>query len=233
MNRLVSGLSLLVLFITVGCGAQRPAAATRPGEARTLSSFDAPTPGEKPTPAGMIHFAQAELAQVLNMYAEVSGRSIIRAGNLPDIKVTFSNQSPMTRVEVLQALDTVLAAQDIAMVILGTQYVKAVPAKEASLEPGPVIELPAHQLPDSSSFLIYIVRLKNVTRNQALPALQPFAKLPNSIIGLGAGGPPPAKGSLPKLPPGLFGAKDELLILRDYSANVRRMLQVLETLEQR
>src|SRR2546430_10501005 len=43
--------------------------------------------------------------------SDISGRSIIRAPNLPDVKVTFSNQTPMTSVEALQALDTVLAAQ--------------------------------------------------------------------------------------------------------------------------
>jgi len=45
------------------------------------------------------------------LYAETAGRSIIRSGNLPDVKITFSNQTPMTTVEILQALDTVLAAQ--------------------------------------------------------------------------------------------------------------------------
>src|SRR2546426_2070562 len=66
----------------------------------------------------------------------------------------------MTAVELLQALDTVLAAQGVAMVFLGTQYVKAVSAKQAHLESGPVVELQPEQLPDSSSFLIYIVRLR-------------------------------------------------------------------------
>src|SRR5262245_54981714 len=154
MRRLL-GLSLIGLFTAAGCDQQYPdpKSALRVAAVRTLSSFDPPRPGEKLTPAQTIQFEQAELAQVLKVYAEISGRSIIRAANLPDIKITFSNQSPMTSVEALQALDTVLAAQGIAMVFLGTQYVKAVPAKEANLEPGPVVELDPEQLPDSSSYL--------------------------------------------------------------------------------
>ena len=78
------------------------------------------------------------------------------------------------------------------------------------------------------------MKLKNVTPAQAAPALQPFARLPNSIIAIGSAGGsrPSSKASLPNLPV-IFGAKDNnLLILRDYSSNVRRMLQVLEKLEQ-
>jgi len=228
--------SLLALLVAAGCDGQRPdpKSALHVAGARTFSSFDPLSPGEKLTPAHAIKLEQVELAQVLNVYAAISGRSIIRAANLPDAQITFSNQTPMTSVEVLQALDTVLAAQGVTMVFLGTQYVKAVPAREAHLEPGPVVELKPEQLPDSSSFLIYIVKLKNVKASQALPALAAFAKLPNSIISIGSGGnAPSSKAGLPNLPASLFGTKDDLLILRDYSSNVRRMLQVLEKMEER
>lgn len=231
MNKSLIGLTLCALVVSAGCDGQRPDAAPA---APTHSSFDRPSPGDRQFPAQAIKFADADLAQVLTMYAEVSGRSVIRVGTLPDVKITFSNQTPLSTVEVLRALDTVLAAQGIAMVYLGTQYVRVVPAKDAPTEAGPVIELPPDQLPDSSSFLIYIVRLKRVTHTQALPALAPFAKLPNSIVGIGSGSAsrPPSKASLPNLP-AIFGAKDHsILILRDYSSNVRRMLQVLEKMEE-
>ena len=98
-----------------------------------------------------------------------------------------------------------------------------------------MVELQPDQLPDSSSFLMSIVKLKNVTPSQVVPALQPFAKLPNSIIAVGASGakPPGTRTAVPNLPTGLFGLQDHsTLILRDYSSNVKRMLQVLEKLEQ-
>lgn len=234
MNHSLVGLALLALLVAAGCDKQRLDPNSAGAGARTHSSFDRPSPGDKLFPAQTIKFEEAECAQVLSMYAEISGRSVIRGGNLPDVKITFSNQTPMSAVEVLRALDTVLAAQDITTVYLGTQYVKVVPAKDASMEPGPVIELPPDQLPDSSSFLIYIVKLKRVANSRAVVALSPFAKLPNSIVGIGSGSVsgPSAKASLPNLP-AIFGAKDNsILILRDYSSSVRRMLQVLEKLEE-
>jgi hypothetical protein len=236
MKRYDGLLLLLTLMVFAGCGKQHTDSKSplRTAGARTINSFDPPATGEKVTPAQNIKFEQAELGQVLNLYAETSGRSIIRSGNVPDVKVTFSNQTPMTSVEVLQALDTVLAAQGIAMIFLGTQYVKVVPAKEAHMEPGPIVELRPEQLPDSSSFVIYIVKLKNVTASQAVSALQPFAKLPNSIVAIGpGGGTRPSGGSAAPTLPAMLGLKDHpILILRDYSSNVRRMLQVLEKLEQ-
>jgi general secretion pathway protein D len=161
-------------------------------------------------PVGSVRFESAELAQVLKLYQEVSGRSIIRSPNVPEIKVTFENVTPLTRVELLQALDNVLAANNIAMVYLGTKYVKAVPAAQAAQEPGPVVELSPNQLPESSSYLTYIVKLKNIPAEKANSILQPFAKLPNSIVAIRG---------------------EQILILRDYSANVKRMLKVLEEVE--
>lgn len=159
----------------------------------------------------MIHFQEADVSQVLAVYQELSGRSLIRSPRVPmSIKITFENVTPLSRVEVLQALDNVFAANGIVMVYLGTKYVKVISAVEAASETGPVVELPPEQLPDSSSFLLYIVRLNHRTPQEVMPGLMPFAKLPNGIIGMN---------------------NENLLILRDYSSNVRRMLQVLEEID--
>ena len=221
------------LLLATGCKQDRTQTSSQGPGPRTLSSFDSPARDEKPVAAKMIRFEQAELDQVLALYAEISGRSIIRAPNVPEVKITFSNQAPLTRVEVLQALDTVLAAQNITTVLLGTKYVKVVPSAQAATEAGPIVELQPDQLPDSSSFVIYIVKLKNVTASEAVSAVQPFAKLPNSIVAVKAGGsgPASAKGALPKLGNAILGKDHDLLILRDYSSNVRRMLHVLGELE--
>jgi len=55
------------------------------------------------------------------------------------------------------------------------------------------------------------VQLKERLPRDLAQALQPFAKLPNSVLGIDSAG---------------------MLVLRDYSANVKRMLQVLEKIEQ-
>jgi type II secretory pathway component GspD/PulD (secretin) len=209
-------LASLTVLIAVASNvfAQAPPAAKPPSntaEARTLSSFDLPDANEERIPRAAIKFESIDVGEVLKLYQEISGRSIIRAATVPNAAVSFVNQTPLTRTEALQALDNVLAAQGITMIYLGTKYVKAVPAKEAPGEAGPVIELAPEHLPESSSYLTYIVPLKNRTPEEAVIGLQPFAKMPNSIIA--------TRGS-------------DVIILRDYSINVRRMLQVLERIEQ-
>lgn len=236
--RVKNQIAFLLAFVLLaiaggGCDRNEESQATRTAEMRAVSSLDSSKPLEGSKPAKAIQFENAVLSQVLELYAEVSGRSVIRGVNLPEINVTFSNQTALDRVEVLRALDTVLAAQGIAMVALGQRYVKAVQAKEAYLEPGPVLEAKSDELPDSSSFIICIAKLKNVTTSKAVAALQPFARLPNSIVAINAGdGGKRSGGTALDNIPAMLGIKDyPILILRDYSSNVRRMLQVLEKME--
>lgn len=238
MKRLILALLILIAGLALWFfGKPQPnAAGTRPASAAsTSSSLDRPKAGEKTIPAKAIKLEEATLGQVLDLYAETSGRSIIRAANLPEVKLTFFNQTPMTRPEVLQALDTVLAAQGITMVALGTQYARAVVERAANGEVAPIFEGRAEDLPDSSSLVVCIVNLKNTASSQAAPALQPFAKLPNSIIVIPPGGGPPKEmPGLANLPATLLGGKtDTILILRDYASNVRQMLQVVAKLEER
>ena len=55
------------------------------------------------------------------------------------------------------------------------------------------------------------VYLKKYQPSQVLPVLQPLASLPNSIVAVDA---------------------EHLLILRDYSDNIRQQLKLIEELEQ-
>jgi type II secretory pathway component GspD/PulD (secretin) len=216
-----------------------PAAAVPPAPIRpaTYSSFDLGD-AKKTIPPNMIKFQDLALPQLLDFYQELSGRTLIRSPQLPmTSKITVHNATPLTRAEALQMLDNALAAHQIAMVYMGTSFVKAVPAQSASSEAGLVFDGPWRQLPDSSSFVIYVAKLKTVSAEDAAPVLEkyfegrtkppylllkyfsyedavslitPFAKLPNSIMAVKGSG---------------------VLVLRDYSSNVRQMMDVLERLE--
>jgi type II secretory pathway component GspD/PulD (secretin) len=202
---------LLTLTLVTACNkpsGQVPEPAPTP---KTFSSFDVRNDTATAVAPHMVRFLETDVGQVLALYQELSGRSLIRSPQVPmTTKITFDNQTALTRTEALQALDNVLAANGIVMVYFGTKYVKVMTLREVTSETGPVVELPPDRLPESSSFLVYVVKLKHISPQDAIPALLPFAKLPNGIIGM----------------------KDsDLLTLRDYSANVRRMLQVLDEID--
>lgn len=212
-TKLLTG--VLALVLTTACNERsgsvpEPATVPKP-KSKTFSSFDVANDTATVLAPHMVRFTEADLGQVLEFYQELSGRSLIRSPKVSmNSKITFDNQTPLTRTEALQALDNVLAANGIVMVYFGTQYVKVMVPSEVVSETSPVIELPPDRLPESSSFLIYVVKLKHISPQDAVAILTPYAKLPNSILGI---------------------RDSNLLTLRDYSANVRRMLQVLEEID--
>jgi type II secretory pathway component GspD/PulD (secretin) len=178
-------------------------------EGQTFSSLDAPT-GAEPKEIGVhaLSLEGAELDSVLGFYQQLSGRTVVRSLNLAPVRISLHNENALSRREALQTLDTALAGCGIAMIVSGTNMVKAVPANQASTEAGPIIDWAPDRLPDSGTYIVYIVRMKeNQLPHHVAPALQPFAKMPNSILAID---------------------NANTLILRDYSSNVRQMLQVLE-----
>ena len=54
----------------------------------------------------MIQFQEADINQVLDIYAELIGRTLIRPQGLPTPKITIKAQTPLTRREGIQALDS-------------------------------------------------------------------------------------------------------------------------------
>ena len=179
---------------------------------QTYSSFDLPSehvPPDKPIGSGTINFQGVALDQVLAIYQKLSGRTVIR-GNLPSVHIAVQSQTAMSRAETLQMFDNVLAQNGIAMVLSGDNVVKAVPVAQAVSESPPEITLPWQLLPESSSMMMRTVHLQHCKPSEGVPALMPLSKVPNSMVALD-------------------GA--QTLILRDYSANIRQELKLLEELE--
>ena len=78
-------------------------------------------------PAGMIDFIQADMNQVLEIYAALSQRTVLRPVTLPAPPVTLKTRGGLTRPEVVYAFATVLALDGICMVDDGTKFVQVVP----------------------------------------------------------------------------------------------------------
>jgi type II secretory pathway component GspD/PulD (secretin) len=180
---------------------------------QTLSSFHVPsgTNATRNIPAGMVNFREVELSQMLEFYQDISRRTVLCAPNVTrHMKFTFRNEQPLNRIELLRLLDDALAQYGATTVYQGDDVVKVVPSGEAVREVPPEIDLPANLLPDSSSYMQRSVKLHYVNAQDAQGIVAPFTRLPNSVIAT-------------------KGAK--VLILRDYAANIRRMLSVLETVD--
>jgi len=147
---------------------------------------------------------------VLDFYQDLTGRTVLRPATLPTTKITLRTQVPLTRREAVQALDSILSMNQITMVPQGEKFVKAVPAPQSPQEAREFNQLPHMDIPNSGSVVAQIVQLSNAVPRDVAQALQPFAKLPNSILGIDSAG---------------------ILILRDYAENVKRMMEVLAKID--
>jgi general secretion pathway protein D len=161
-------------------------------------------------PAGLIKFQEADLGQVLEIYQELTGRTVLKPSSLPASKITIRTQTELTRAEAVQALDSILSMNGITMTPQGTKFVKAVAAAEAGQTGSQFNDLPAELLPESGTYVTHVVQLTNASPNDILPVLQPFAKAPNSILTI------PSTG---------------MLVLRDYAENVKRMLEMVAKID--
>lgn len=157
-----------------------------------------------------IRLQEADLNQVLDLYGELLNRTIIRPQGLPQPKITIRSQTPLTRREGIQALDTVLALNGIATVLQGDKFVKIVPFAQAPQEGAKFSEVPLDQLEETTRYLTRVVQLQFADPTEVLQVLQPFAKLPNSIIAI---------------------KSSQMLVIRDYMENVKRMMEMIKLVD--
>ena len=160
-------------------------------------------------PAYSYNFQGVEVNQVLDLYADLVGRTVLRAG-LPQASIVLHTQSLLTKTEAIQALQAVLALNGIALVNVGDKFVKALQSGDAGGSGAEFNNLSASQLPDLGSYVTHIVQLKYVKPTEMIPIIQPFAKLQGSILAIDSNG---------------------ILVLRDYAENVKRMLEMIEQID--
>ncbi len=184
-------------------------AATAAATAATAAALAGAT-GEETIPPGTINFQGVSVEQVLEIYAQLVGRTLIRAA-LPDAKIILKTQTPLTKSEAIQALQAVLAMNNISLVNIGEKFVKVVTSDQANAAAGEIDQSTnSANLPNLGTYVTHIRQLHYVKPSLMVPLLTPFAKLPNSVFPIDDNG---------------------ILIMRDYAENVKRMLEMVEKID--
>jgi general secretion pathway protein D len=178
------------------------------------ASSDADIPGaiqspEEMIPAGNINFQGVDVNQVLEVYAQLVGRTLLRAG-LPAASIVLKTETPLTKSEAIQALQAVLALNGIAVVDVGDKFVKVLPVDQANSAGAEFNNTSGTNLPSLGSYVTHIVQLKYTKPSEMVPIIQAFAKLPNSILPIDSNG---------------------ILVLRDNAENVKRMLEMISQVD--
>jgi general secretion pathway protein D len=170
------------------------------------------TSPDETLPAGTINFPATDLNQVLQIYAELVGRTILRPTSLPAPTITLKTQTPLTRREAIQAFDAVLALNGIAVVNVGDKFVKVVPTAQAGQIGAPFSKEKGDQLPDMGQFVTHVVQTTYVKPSELVPVLTPFASagLANGILPIDS---------------------SQIVVIRDYAENVKRMLEMVKKVD--
>ena len=179
-----------------------------PAEATPGAGSPAATnaPAEETLPPGMIDFRQADLNQVLDIYSSLVNRTVLRPATLPAPTVTLKTQTMLTKKEAVQALDAVLALNGITMVNIGDKFVKALPEAQSISAGAPFETNSPAFMPELGPFVTHVVQLKYAKPTEMMPVLQPFVKIPNAILPIDS---------------------SQILVIRDYAENVKRMLELI------
>jgi general secretion pathway protein D len=187
-----------------------PVAAMNPTNAIVPAPAVTNSPLEEPLPQGMIDFRSADLTQVLDIYSMMVNRTILRPATLPAPTITLTTRGQLTMGEGIQAVQAVLALNGIVMVNVGDKFVKAMPEAQGGAAGGRFDTNSAGQLPDMGQFVTHVVQLKYAKPSELVPVLTPFVKIPNAILAIDA---------------------SQMLVLRDYTENVKRMLELVKEID--
>ena len=166
--------------------------------------------GQQTLAAGDINFPNIDLEQVLEYYAELVGRTVLRATSLPETTITIQTQTELSFEEAIQALDTVLAMNGIAVIPFGEKFVKVVPVAEYPQTPNQINTNSAAELPWADQPITQIVTLEHTLPSEVVAAIEPFSKTQGGIVPLDS---------------------NNVLVIRDFAANVKRMLEIIEKID--
>jgi general secretion pathway protein D len=155
-------------------------------------------------PPGLIDFQGVDVSQVLEVYAQLVGRTLLRS-TLPNAQVVLKTETPLTKAEAIQALQAVLSLNGIAVINVGDKFVKVLPTDQAGTGGGQFNDQDPSELPELGPYMTRIVQLKFVKPTIMAPILQPFGH-PNSIIPIDDNG---------------------ILVLRDDPENIKRMMEMI------
>lgn len=151
-------------------------------------------------------FQGAPITAILEWYARLTKRSIISAPNLAGI-INFRSQTKLTEKEAIQALDSVLAINNIAAIPLGDKFLKIVPIPTAKQEGIPF----GQQVPPADTLGTQIIQLKYADAADVIPALQPYLHAYGQLMAL---------------------VKSNSILITETAGNLKQMLEIIAYVDQ-
>ncbi len=154
-------------------------------------------------------FSGTALDMVMQEYGQLTGRTVLMAPGV-SANITLKSQTDFTKSEYIDAIEGILAMNNIALVPLGTKFVKVVKFTDANAY---ALKTQANEgmLPETEGLASQVIELKHMDASEAKAAIESF-----------------------KSPHGKIQPLDRInsLLLIDTAANVNRILEILAQIDQ-
>ena len=193
----------------------KPASGTAPSHTSTnaLAALReaARSPLEEPLPEGMIDFRGADLNQVLDIYSMMVNRTLLRPGQPAGTDHHPDDAGPSDDGRGHPGPGSGAGAQWHHHGEHGRQVREGGARGAERVGAGARFNTnSAAQLPDLGQYMTHVVQLKYAKPSELVPVLTPFVKIPNAMLPLDA---------------------NQILVLRDYAENVKRMLEMIKEID--
>jgi len=172
-----------------------------------------PAPARPQPPAGggmKLNFRSSPIDILLKDYGEKTGRTLLQAPNLPKVNITLEGQTDLTLEEYLQAIDTVLAMNQIALQRVGDKFLRVVPIGQARQDEWD-IRTDEEAPKENGQLISQLIQLQYINMTEAKAAIEAL-KHPYAVVTL-------------------FERINSIL-LTDTAANVNRILQIMKYIDQ-
>ncbi|HEX7630567.1 MAG TPA: secretin N-terminal domain-containing protein, partial [Lacunisphaera sp.] len=208
--------------------AEAQGAATPPSNPATVNGIPAaPAPTRSPRRSsstggsseteggliGPIKFGDLTIDAALDLLERWSGRTVLHPAGLPAVSIQFSLNDKLTKAEAVEALETVLTLNGIAVSPLGTRFLKVTPLNVARAEAPDFIEGSTLGLPASGHIASKLFQLKFLRASEFAPQIA-------SLLNAGAASAP------------VIFDKTNSILLTDTVSNLQRIETLMQQLDQ-
>jgi len=158
-----------------------------------------------------LSFRDSPLDMVLDQYSTITGRTMLKSAGI-NATISLRSQTTLTETEALQAIESVLQMHNVALVPMGDRFLRVVQPTAVRQEGMPIeMEIPEDALPNTDRLRSQVIHLKHVDLAEVQTIIQPL------IHGYG------------KIQP---LERTNSIMVTDTEANVARILEILELIDQ-
>lgn len=172
-----------------------------------------PAPLGADSMVGPIILRDESIDQVLTLIERWTGKTVLRPQTMPTAAITLSLRDSITKAEAIQAVETLLNLNGIAVTPLGTRFLKVTPLNLAKSEAPEFIEGPTLGLTPSGRVAQKLFQLTFLRINEFMPQI-------NGLLN-------PAGGAQP-----IIFEKSNSALITDSVSNLQRIETLVAKLDQ-